>query len=84
MTFATPHVDEHALGIDVGHLEMQCFLHTQSHGVDGPEESVVTRQPNGFEQLACLVDRQHPSTGLTRQLYSIRIMPDLHVRLYNR
>lgn len=59
VAFASPNVDQHAIGIDVGNLQMKRFLHAQAHRVDSPEECVMARPFDRLKQLPRLFDGKH-------------------------
>ena len=56
---AASHVHEHAPGIDVADLEIECLLQAESQGIHGPKETLHGRLADGVDELIDFRDRQH-------------------------
>ncbi len=52
-SLSTMNVDQHAIGVDIGDLEMESFLEPKSQGIDDEEEA---RHGRLFDQLEKCVD----------------------------
>ncbi len=58
-TFAAVDVDQHALALDVGDLQVERLLEPQPAGVDGGEEGVVVRRLHTPEDASDLFHAEH-------------------------
>ena len=54
ISFAAPDVEEHALGVDIAHLQAQAFAQTESTGVDRGQADTLIESLNLGENLADL------------------------------
>jgi hypothetical protein len=57
--FAATDVHQHALRVDVAHLQVQGFLHPQPERVYGPEEALKHCLLDGADEQVRFIDRQH-------------------------
>lgn len=58
VAFTSSYMDQHPLSINVGDLEMQCFLESESHRIDGPEEALHGGLADRRHELIHFGDRE--------------------------